>query len=318
MLGLIFGALYKVWPGVTAPEFSACYLVFFFAFALDFSLVTLVFPTSLACYALIASPKPPPTYWLVMLVYSEVCLIVGYAASIPCTKQCGLGSVRRKLRRCGLLHGDQSFLRSSFSVFLAYLCTLLHRFKLLRRGEGSADGGKLGHAGDRRSIASDHSDVSDDDESSLYFRDGTGNTRSDSRGWLELSIAGFEAFTNRILSAEAERDPSFVAVSILRPEPGAAFADQSPSGIAWVEVEASLNNALTAYHRHETQEEVMTARYAARESSTARSRDGTFSPVSVDEAMSMLGDKHSDGDAMRLELVEADPQDLALLAKAGR
>ena len=106
-------------------------------------------------------------------------------------------------------------------------------------------------------------------------------------------------------------------MSILRPEPGAAFADQSPSGIAWVEVEASLNNALTAYHRHETQEEVMTARYAARESSTARSRDGTFSPVSVDEAMSMLGDKHSDGDAMRLELVEADAEDLAFLARAG-
>ena len=204
-------------------------------------------------------------------------------------------------------------------MFLAYLCTLLHRFKLLRRGEGSADGGKLGHAGDRRSIASDYSDLSDDDESSLYFRDGTGNSeRSDSsRGWLERSIAGFEAFTNRILSAEAERDPSFVAVSILRPEPGAAFAEQSPCGIAWVEVEASLNNALTAYHRHETQEEVMTARYAARESSTARSRDGTFSPVSVDEAMSMLGDKHSDGDAMRLELVEADPEDLAFLARAG-
>ena len=318
---MIFGALYKVWPWVTAPEFSACYLVFFFAFALDFSLVTLVFPTSLACYALIASPKPPPTYWLVMLVYSEVCLIVGYAASIPCTKQCvdwGLCETEAA-QVWGLpgTDGDQSFLRSSFSVFLAYLCTLLHRFKLLRRGEGSADGGKLGHAGDRRSIASDHSDVSDEDESSLYFRDGTGNTRSDSRGWLERSIAGFEAFTNRILSAEAERDPSFVAVSILRPEPGAAFADQSPSGIAWVEVEASLNNALTAYHRHETQEEVMTARYAARESSTARSRDGTFSPVSVDEAMSMLGDKHSDGDAMRLELVEADPEDLAFLARAG-
>lgn len=322
MLGLIFGALYEVWPWVTAPEFSACYLVFFFAFALDFSLVTLVFPTSLACYALIASPKPPPTYWLVMLVYSEVCLIVGYAASIPCTKQCvdwGLCETEAA-QVWGLpgTDGDQSFLRSSFSVFLAYLCTLLHRFKLLRRGEGSADGGKLGHAGDRRSVASDYSDVSDDDESSLYFRDGTGNARRDTRGgWLERSIAGFEAFTNRILSAEAERDPSFVAVSILRPEPGAAFAEQSPSGVAWVEVEASLNNALTAYHRHETQEEVMTARYAARESSTARSRDGTFSPVSVDEAMSMLGDKHSDGDAMRLELVEADPQDLALLAKAG-
>ena len=199
-----------------------------------------------------------------MLVYSEVCLIVGYAASIPCTKQCvdwGLCETEAA-QVWGLpgTDGDQSFLRSSFSVFLAYLCTLLHRFKLLRRGEGSADGGKLGHAGDRRSIASDHSDVSDDDESSLYFRDGTGNTRSDSRGWFELSIAGFEAFTDRILSAEAERDPSFVAVSILRPEPGAAFADQSSSGIAWVEVEASLNNALTAYHRHETQEEVMTAR----------------------------------------------------------
>jgi hypothetical protein len=177
MLGLIFGAMYKVWPWVTAPEFSACYVVFFVAFALDFSIVTLVFPTSLACYALIVSPKPPPTYWLCMLVYSEVCLIVGYAASIPCTKQCvdwGLCETEAA-QMWGFpgTDGGKSFLRSSLSVFLAYLCTLLHRFKLLRRGEGSADAGRLGYKEvDRRSIASgDYSDHSNDDESSLYFRE---------------------------------------------------------------------------------------------------------------------------------------------------
>ena len=92
-----------------------------------------------------------------MLVYSEVCPI-GYAASIPCTKQCvdwGLCAETEAAQVWASgTDGDQSFLRSSFSVFLAYLCTLLHRFKLLRRGEGSADGSKLGHAGDRRSMAS--------------------------------------------------------------------------------------------------------------------------------------------------------------------
>lgn len=322
MLGLIFGAMYKVWPWVTAPEFSACYVVFFVAFALDFSIVTLVFPTSLACYALIVSPKPPPTYWLCMLVYSEVCLIVGYAASIPCTKQCvdwGLCETEAA-QMWGFpgTDGGKSFLRSSLSVFLAYLCTLLHRFKLLRRGEGSADAGRLGYKEvDRRSIASaDHSDHSNDDESSLYFREKP--APENHGGWLARVTAAAEALTDRILSPDAERDPSFVAVSILRPEPNAFFASQSSaSGVAWTEVEASLNNALLAYHRHETQEEVMTARYAARETSTARSRDGTFSPVSVDEAMSIYGDRHSDGDAMRLELVEANPRDLAFLEASG-
>jgi hypothetical protein len=32
---------------------------------------SLVFPASLACYALIASPRPGPVFWVVMLVYSE-------------------------------------------------------------------------------------------------------------------------------------------------------------------------------------------------------------------------------------------------------
>jgi hypothetical protein len=67
MLGLVFGTLLRVVPWITAPEFSLCYFLFFLAFAVDFSLLTLVFPTSLACYALIASPKPGPNFWLVML-----------------------------------------------------------------------------------------------------------------------------------------------------------------------------------------------------------------------------------------------------------
>jgi hypothetical protein len=38
----------RVWPWLTAPEFSLCYFLFVLAFAVDFSLITLVFPTSLA------------------------------------------------------------------------------------------------------------------------------------------------------------------------------------------------------------------------------------------------------------------------------
>ena len=61
----------------------------------------------------------------------------------------------------------------------------------------------------------------------------------------------FDAFFQRALTAEAECAPSFVAVSVAKPVPGATFSD-GEGGVAWHEVEAALNVALAAYRRDET------------------------------------------------------------------
>ena len=226
MLGLVFGALLRFAPWLAAPGYSLCYFLFFLAFAVDFSLVTLVYPTSLACYALIASPKPGLTYWLVMLVYSEACLVVGYFASVPCAAGCADWSIcrDRDARAVGFpgAASEGSYLRSSAAIFAVYVAVLLHRFDLLRRGEGVSDRGaadaeKRGegvgtgapaafHAATRRR---NRSDVSRDAEDARARGVETDDATHDSVSARVSAAFGaaydrFDAFFQRALTAEAE------------------------------------------------------------------------------------------------------------------
>ena len=304
MLGLVFGALLRFAPWLAAPGYSLCYFLFFLAFAVDFSLVTLVYPTSLACYALIASPKPGLTYWLVMLVYSEACLVVGYFASVPCAAGCADWSICRDgdARAVGFpgAASEGSYLRSSAAIFAVYVAVLLHRFDLLRRGEGVSDRGaadaeKRGEGvGTGAPAASrsatrrrNRSDVSRDAEDARARGVETDDATHDSlsarvSAAFRAAYDRFDAFFQRALTAEAECAPSFVAVSVAKPVPGATFSD-GEGGVAWREVEAALNVALAAYRRDET--------------GTGTGGDG---------------DGDGDGDAVSLELVNPDPPAEAL------
>ena len=335
MLGLVFGALMRVWPWVTAPEFSLCYFLFFLAFAVDFSLITLVFPTSLTYYALIVTPKPGPTFWLVMLVYSEMCLIAGYVLSIPCTKGCFDWAVcqPRTSQVWGFPGSDSkgSFLWSSLSIFLVYIAVLLHRFALLQRGEGVSESRLRGHAAEE-DVRHAEGGSSDPEGAAV----GCGDTvRAEDEGdvlsLLRRAMGAIDAFFQHVLSVEAERDPSFVAVSIVRPAPGGPFSTTVPllpadptargkgketkgsgftgapgargeAAVEWREVEAALNNAIAAFHRGEAEKGGGRTAEGSRGHTTTGKQSGGLPPSRVQ------GDDL--GTPLSLELVEADaPKD---------
>ena len=88
VFGFILAGIIDIWPWISAPESSLVYFFYFLAFAMNFSLITVVYPTSLVCAALIASPKPGPKFWRFMLRYSETVIILSYILSIPCSKAC--------------------------------------------------------------------------------------------------------------------------------------------------------------------------------------------------------------------------------------
>ena len=308
MLGLVFGAALRFLPWLAAPGFSLCYFLFFLAFASDFSVATLFYPTSLACYALLAPTKPGPRFWLVALVYTELLLVVGYVVSIPCALECVDWTMcEDRVASAWGLPGTRdaagtSFIRGSLAPLAVYVAVLLHRFALLQRGEGRRLEAAAGPceategATNRRGEAvvgegeEEEEDARRGGDPEGRPREAEGPFEGSSRGTPSGSfvagvLAGYdaaEAFFQRVLSADAERRPSFVAVTVARPAPGAPFSapnffsredefattadasappssasaprprprPSSPSsssgGVAWDEVGAALNVALGA------------------------------------------------------------------------
>ena len=269
--------------------------------------MTLVYPTSLACYALIASPKPGLTYWLVMLVYSEACL-VGYSPPCPARRGCADWSICRDgdARAVGFpgAASEGSYLRSSAAIFAVYVAVLLHRFDLLRRGEGVSIAAPPTPRNEvkasepaRPRLFTRRRDVEIEAtyrETHIRARERRGDGRRDARfpslGARRGSPEGraaydrFDAFFQRARGGGGVR--AFLRRRRLRGEtvPGATFsAPDGEGGVAWREVEAALNVALAAYRRDET---------------------GTGTGTG--------GDGDGDGDAVSLELVNPDPPAEAL------
>ena len=52
------------------------YFFMILSFAIDFSLVTIVFPTSILAYGLMAYPKVPHGFWRLILYYAESILLI--------------------------------------------------------------------------------------------------------------------------------------------------------------------------------------------------------------------------------------------------
>lgn len=68
------------------------------AFLADCSLLALVLPLSLFCYALV-SPRPSRLYWRAMLIYTELLVVAQVGLSMVCGLREG-GTGRKSLRRC--------------------------------------------------------------------------------------------------------------------------------------------------------------------------------------------------------------------------
>ena len=125
--GLLFGAFLKAWPWLTAPQFSMCYFFMMLAFAIDFSIVAIVFPTSIIAYGLMAYPSAPAGFWRFILLYSEAAILIAYAVTIPCSMSCSAGTVCDHVDMVfGIKNTTSPFVPSIMGTFMAYVSVMVY------------------------------------------------------------------------------------------------------------------------------------------------------------------------------------------------
>jgi len=125
--GLVFGAFLKTWPWIAAPHNSMSYFFMILSFAIDFSLVTIVFPTSILAYGLMAYPKVPHGFWRLILYYAESILLIGYILTIPCTLQCTDVTMCSYVPLIfGISTANGAFIPNVIGAFMAYVAVMIH------------------------------------------------------------------------------------------------------------------------------------------------------------------------------------------------
>jgi hypothetical protein len=240
--GLVFGAFLKTWPWIAAPHNSMSYFFMILSFAIDFSLVTIVFPTSILAYGLMAYPKVPHGFWRLILYYAESILLIGYILTIPCTLQCTDVTMCSYVPLIfGISTANGAFIPNVIGAFMAYVAVMIHHNAQQT----------LAHVDNTKTDGSDD----EDDKTSfaidaIFSRlknfniDGTYQLNKDAESsplHIEVSrsiLAEADNFFQRILTQEAEYGPSFVSVSVLS-------GQSTPTD--WDDITARMNEALVSH-----------------------------------------------------------------------
>ena len=258
-LGLVIGGLTTITPWLAAPNSSACYFFFFAAFAFDFSAATLLYPTSLTLYALLAPRKPSLKFWSSMLMYSEGVLLTGFLLAIPCASGCFASrNCLSSSSSAGVVVNGANWVNAP--VFFAYLATLFHRSALLRNGEmddtfraleRSGDGVHGRSAENGRGARDGNSRTGNEDGTTSGIDSPTEDTFVDK---IQAFVAAAEAFFQKVITETSERDPSFVAVAVTTIDKGEPFSSSDETGngndgVSWEEVAVALNVVLHEHYR---------------------------------------------------------------------
>ena len=239
VFGFIVAGIIDIWPWVSAPESSLVYFFYFLAFAMNFSLITVVYPTSLVCAALIASPKPGPKFWRFMLRYSETVIVLSYILSIPCSKACFSWKLCGQSNIIGVPDFSQPFVVSTLPLFLAYFATLLHSFgqggvyelkprydtwlsstyvptedEIVENSENILDEAVMEEMSPRSRYGIGRRGTLPDFENLRR----SGNDYMYSRDSFQNISRNLDTFFQRLLTDETEFGPSFLSISILDTE----------------------------------------------------------------------------------------------------
>jgi len=256
-VGLLFGALLKAWPWFTAPHHSMCYFFMILAFAIDFSVITAVFPASIIAYALIAYPGASIGFWRAMLLYAEVLLIGTYALAIPCSLDCsGWNVCGRNSMAFGIPESNVAFIPSMIGTFLAYISILVY-YNAQRDTKDITE--QL--EDDRENVADENLFIRPSNFTLLSrFRQLQFADLNDRFDWSRdaesspfqnevntTALDEMETFFQRMLTPEAEYGPSFVALSILAEKADAPDWDLFTSNVnqALIAHQARLNDDIS-------------------------------------------------------------------------
>ncbi|KAK3257201.1 hypothetical protein CYMTET_33703, partial [Cymbomonas tetramitiformis] len=241
--------LRAVWPWISAPDGSLCYLVYSLTFVFEYNLILLPYLAGTFGYALFENPKPSLRFWKVMLLYSEVCLLVLYALAVSCYWGCWEEDdfhCTPDIWAPGLKHGSLFFM-DVWPIFLSYLTTLLYWLAAGQVGEGA--NGLLGTVNreDMGGVAASRPVLHRTQESGPGRRVQSSRRRWNAAGgvhgwWLQLEEYTAEmehavVFFVRRLFLRCESIPNFVKVTL-------AFTSERITIADWLAVERILNAGL--------------------------------------------------------------------------
>ena len=242
-LGLLFGAFLKAWPWFTAPRYSMCYFFMILAFAIDFSIATIIFPTSIMVYALIAYPTAPVGYWRAVMLYSEVLLIGSFLITIPCSLGCSsFGLCTRASLILGRgLNSDGPFIPSMIGSFMAYVSIMMYNNAQQAMKDDEKEQDVIEDNGLLASNTTLLSRFQQFQFSNMDVRFDRGKDTESLPLHIEVThgvIGELDTFFQRLLTPDAEYGPSFVALSVL------ATSDTKPD---WLDISARVNEALVSH-----------------------------------------------------------------------
>ncbi|PRW58918.1 piezo-type mechanosensitive ion channel-like protein isoform X1 [Chlorella sorokiniana] len=250
----------------TDRESYLCCTLFVAAFLADCSLLALVLPLSLFCYALV-SPRPSRLYWRAMLIYTELLVVAQFAAAIPAHLHCPFltPQLTHSAEVLGIHGADVT---RAVPIFLAYLATLFHTFSLPVRLSSDPGSTGLAAADSAGPEAGAEEAPGGDMEAGTAGQQGPLNRRRSSERFLGeqlgSSVSGsLQSLGLRLLQGcyaayefllrsctVSERAPHFVLVTLPAPSTAAEAAEGGHPGPAWGEqLRVQLQNVLDGLRR---------------------------------------------------------------------
>ncbi|KAL5566153.1 hypothetical protein UlMin_029317 [Ulmus minor] len=115
-----------MWAQMRSNNDVVCYCCFVLIFLWNFSLLSMVYLMALFLYALCINTGPSYMFWIIMLIYTEVCVLLQYLYQII-IQHCGFTIHASLLQEMGFPAHKivSSFVMSNWPLFLVYIFTLL-------------------------------------------------------------------------------------------------------------------------------------------------------------------------------------------------
>ncbi|EXC05244.1 hypothetical protein L484_002665 [Morus notabilis] len=115
-----------MWAKMRSNNDIVCYCCFVMMFLWNFSLLSMVYLMALFLYALCINTGPSYMFWIIMLIYTEFCVLLQYLYQII-IQHCGFTLHVSYLQELGFPSHRivSSFVMSNLPLFLVYLFTLI-------------------------------------------------------------------------------------------------------------------------------------------------------------------------------------------------
>ncbi|KAK7284316.1 hypothetical protein RJT34_19061 [Clitoria ternatea] len=237
-----------IWSRMRSNNDVVCYCCFILLYLWYFSLLSLVYLAALFLYALCQNTDPSYIFWVIMLIYTEVCVLLQYLYQIIIqhTEFEFRVSLLQKLGFPGK-EVTSSFVTSNIAFFLVYICTLLQTSITVK------DGGWTITA-DLSSCKRRNQSYTEDVKCSTY-QERLQRLFLPLKNILRLLIKSLCRYW-KSLTQDAETPPYFVQLSL-------EVKSWPKEGIQPKKIESRINKLLRILHKRRCKEEYLLKLHSA-------------------------------------------------------